>query len=299
MALEIDFHGKNVVVVGGTSGINQGIALGFAELGANIGVASRKQEKVDATLALIEAAGVTGFGACADVRDFDTVSRFFERAQAALGDIDVLVSGAAGNFPAMVNGMSANDRLSFLHNWRATGFAKFDHDAEPDQFLVTVVNNRGDRVPRSQVFARVLAEDAAAHRHVVIGLLGPNLDRGDGPDRWSHWRPTVSICQHEDLLIDRLELLCEAKLRPLAEQVVADIRSIAPETTVRTHEVSGNQGRLFQDQSELAWRFRTIQCDRSQPRDYLIAVVEPSGAVDRESVALRRGTEDVRPGASS
>ena len=108
MALEIDFHGKNVVVVGGTSGINQGIALGFAELGANVGVASRKAEKVDATLTLIEAAGVTGFGGCADVRDFDAVSGFFEQAQAALGDIDVLVSGAAGNFPAMVNGMSAN-----------------------------------------------------------------------------------------------------------------------------------------------------------------------------------------------
>jgi len=47
-------------------------------------------------------------GACADVRDFDAVERFFGQAHAALGEIDVLVSGAAGNFPAMVNGMSAN-----------------------------------------------------------------------------------------------------------------------------------------------------------------------------------------------
>ena len=108
MALEIDFSGKNVVVVGGTSGINQGIALAFAELGARVAVASRKPEKVEATVALIEAAGVTAFGGCADVRDFDAVSGFFAQAHAALGDIDVLVSGAAGNFPAMVNGMSAN-----------------------------------------------------------------------------------------------------------------------------------------------------------------------------------------------
>lgn len=108
MALEIDFQGKNVVVVGGTSGINQGIALGFAELGASVAVASRRPEKVEATVALIEASGARGFGGCADVRDFDALSRFFEQAHEALGDFDVLVSGAAGNFPAMVNGMSSN-----------------------------------------------------------------------------------------------------------------------------------------------------------------------------------------------
>jgi NAD(P)-dependent dehydrogenase (short-subunit alcohol dehydrogenase family) len=108
MALEIDYHGKTVAVVGGTSGINQGIALGFAELGAQIAVASRRQEKVDATVALLEAEGVTAFGAAADVRDYDAVVAFFAQAQAELGEIDVLVSGAAGNFPALVNGMTAN-----------------------------------------------------------------------------------------------------------------------------------------------------------------------------------------------
>ena len=108
MALELDFHGRNVAVVGGTSGINQGIALGFAALGASVAVASRKPEKVEATVKLIEAQGAQAFGGVADVRDFDVVSGFFADAQAALGEFDVLVSGAAGNFPAMFNGMSSN-----------------------------------------------------------------------------------------------------------------------------------------------------------------------------------------------
>ena len=108
MALEIDYQGKAVAVVGGTSGINQGIALGFADLGARIAVMSRKQDKVDATVDLLEDRGASAFGVAADVRDFDAVAAFFEQAQAALGELDVLVSGAAGNFPAMVNGMSAN-----------------------------------------------------------------------------------------------------------------------------------------------------------------------------------------------
>jgi NAD(P)-dependent dehydrogenase (short-subunit alcohol dehydrogenase family) len=43
-----DYTGKNVFVFGGTSGINLGIAHGFARAGANLSVASRNPEKVEA-----------------------------------------------------------------------------------------------------------------------------------------------------------------------------------------------------------------------------------------------------------
>ncbi|HKQ50432.1 MAG TPA: RNA repair transcriptional activator RtcR [Phycisphaerae bacterium] len=72
---------------------------------------------------------------------------------------------------------------------------------------------------------------------VIVGLLGTTLDRGDGPDRWAAWRPTVSLCQHEDLLVRRLELLIDPKIESLAKQVAVDIRSVAPETDVRTHAI--------------------------------------------------------------
>ena len=73
--------------------------------------------------------------------------------------------------------------------------------------------------------------------NVVIGVLGSTLDRG-GPDRWSQWRPTVDLCRHEDLLIRRLELLSQAQFRPLADAVIADIRSVSPETEVRLHQLA-------------------------------------------------------------
>jgi len=69
-------------------------------------------------------------------------------------------------------------------------------------------------------------------RTVVIGLLGTSLDRGRGPERWENWRPSVSICQHEDLLVDRFELLYEPKFLPICEQVCQDIAVISPETKV-------------------------------------------------------------------
>ncbi|MEJ0001046.1 MAG: RNA repair transcriptional activator RtcR [Verrucomicrobiota bacterium] len=70
---------------------------------------------------------------------------------------------------------------------------------------------------------------------VVIGLLGSNLDRGTGPRRWEMWRPSVALCQHEDLLVARFELLHPAKYTTLAQTVATDIASVSPETTVKRH----------------------------------------------------------------
>ncbi|BCS88990.1 RNA repair transcriptional activator RtcR [Pseudodesulfovibrio sediminis] len=69
-------------------------------------------------------------------------------------------------------------------------------------------------------------------RTVAFSLLGTTLDAGKGAGRWSHWRPTVSICQHEDLLIDRLILLHGRSHSKLAKCISDDIRLVSPETEV-------------------------------------------------------------------
>ncbi|RYD74473.1 MAG: sigma 54-dependent transcriptional regulator, partial [Verrucomicrobiaceae bacterium] len=76
-----------------------------------------------------------------------------------------------------------------------------------------------------------------AKKCVVIGLLGTNLDRGDGPTRWEQWRPSVSLCQHEDMVFDRFELLVQRKSQPICETVASDISSVSPETEVRLTEI--------------------------------------------------------------
>lgn len=108
MTIEIDFAGKTVVVIGGTSGINRGIAETFAKHGANLCVASRSQEKVDDTVASLKSLGAEAIGFTCDVRKPDEVKAGLETVSQTFGEIDVLVSGAAGNFPAFANGMSSN-----------------------------------------------------------------------------------------------------------------------------------------------------------------------------------------------
>jgi NAD(P)-dependent dehydrogenase (short-subunit alcohol dehydrogenase family) len=104
--VSVDFSGTTVFVAGGTSGINLGIAEGFAAAGARVAVMSRSKEKVDAAVTRLQALGAQATGEAADVRDPEATSSVLQHAHAAFGDIDVLVSGAAGNFPAAALDMS-------------------------------------------------------------------------------------------------------------------------------------------------------------------------------------------------
>ena len=103
-----DFKDRVVFVAGGTSGINLGIAHAFARRGAHVAVISRSPEKVAAATTDLKKHGTKIFGAAADVRDVPAVSGALKDAHAALGNFDVLISGAAGNFPAAALGMSTN-----------------------------------------------------------------------------------------------------------------------------------------------------------------------------------------------
>lgn len=143
MSVSFDFTNKNVFVVGGTSGINLGIALGFAKWGANVAVASRSQDKVDTAVAKLTALGAKATGVSFDVRNNeDVVAGFAQVAEFFAGDIDVLVSGAAGNFPAEVNDMSANAIKSVLEIDLLGTFqvmkASFDYLTKPGASVINI-----------------------------------------------------------------------------------------------------------------------------------------------------------------
>lgn len=106
--MRYSFQDKNVFVAGGTSGINLGIAEALARAGAQVAVLSRRQEKIDAAAATLRGLGATVLGFAADVRDSAAVDAATAAAADAWGPLDVVVSGAAGNFVAPAAGLSAN-----------------------------------------------------------------------------------------------------------------------------------------------------------------------------------------------
>lgn len=99
-------------------------------------------------------------------------------AERVVADVGALVVHppvpTAGRRITFAQGQSANDPLSFRHSWRTAGF---EDPCPVDEWRVSVVNNRADRVARSRMFAGLLADRAAAHRHVLIGTNLQGLRR--------------------------------------------------------------------------------------------------------------------------
>ena len=100
--------GKVAFVTGGGSGIGQQMAERFAQHGAKVVLAGRKQEKLDAAAAKIVTAGGAVETAALDVREYAALEAALRRTRDTFGEIDILLCAAAGNFPAPVTGMSAN-----------------------------------------------------------------------------------------------------------------------------------------------------------------------------------------------
>jgi NAD(P)-dependent dehydrogenase (short-subunit alcohol dehydrogenase family) len=134
--------GKVALVTGGGSGINLAIAQRFAEHGASVALVGRTQEKLDAAAKGIESAGGSAAGFAADVRDYEALSAAIAAARARFGEIDIVVCGAAGNFPAPALGMSANgfkavvdiDLLGTFNTCRAS----FEHMRRPGASIVNI-----------------------------------------------------------------------------------------------------------------------------------------------------------------
>ncbi|MDR6510477.1 transcriptional regulatory protein RtcR [Novosphingobium capsulatum] len=83
----------------------------------------------------------------------------------------------------------------------------------------------------------------------VISFLGSTLDAAKfGPSRWTKWRPSVGLCMHEDLRVDRFVMIHGTLHGRLADYVTQDIASVSPETRVERHVLD------FQD----AWDFEEV-----------------------------------------
>ena len=95
-------------VTGGTSGIGLGVAKVLAQQGARVMINGRNPEKLAGAVGEIRALGGEADGVAADVRNYDAMAAAMADCRAKWGEIDILLCGAAGNFPAPVTGMSAN-----------------------------------------------------------------------------------------------------------------------------------------------------------------------------------------------
>lgn len=106
------FEGKVCFITGGAGTICSEIAGGLVSLGCSMAIIGRGNDKVDEIVKLLRAravsgAKVIGIGDC-DVRSIQSMERAVDKTVTELGKIDFCICGAAGNFMADFNHLSAN-----------------------------------------------------------------------------------------------------------------------------------------------------------------------------------------------
>ena len=92
-------EGKVAFVTGGGSGICKGITRAFMQHGADAAIVGRKADRLEAVAKeLSEETGRRCVATPADVREPKAVEAALDAAIEQLGDVDIVVNGAAGNF---------------------------------------------------------------------------------------------------------------------------------------------------------------------------------------------------------
>jgi len=108
---------------------------------------------------------------------------------------------------------------------------------------------------------------------VAFGFVGTVLDYvGKGGQRWEKWRPTVGLCQQEDLVIHRLELLHDSRSRGLFETLRKDIATVSPETEVKGVEVNLRDPWDFEEVYGALHDFADGYTFDTESEDYLVHI---------------------------
>jgi len=104
------FAGKVVLCTGGAGSICSVQVAAMVQLGANATIIGRNKEKTETKASEIQALrkGSKVLGISADVRNVEALEAVVERTVAELGRLDYVICGAAGNFLASIDNLSAN-----------------------------------------------------------------------------------------------------------------------------------------------------------------------------------------------
>ena len=99
---------KGIFLTGGGTGLGRSMALHFASLGARLFIVGRRLEPLKSVCQEIQrVSGTAAFASC-DVRDHAAVEAAAKTAESQIGEINILVNNAAGNFMARTEKLTPN-----------------------------------------------------------------------------------------------------------------------------------------------------------------------------------------------
>jgi NAD(P)-dependent dehydrogenase (short-subunit alcohol dehydrogenase family) len=94
MTSPFSLEGRVALITGGSKGIGRAIALEFAGAGADVAIAARGVDELEAVAKEVDALGRRALAVPTDVADRDAVARLVARTEDELGGLDILVNNA-------------------------------------------------------------------------------------------------------------------------------------------------------------------------------------------------------------
>lgn len=159
----VSVRDKQAVVIGGTSGIGQAIALGFATEGADVLATSRSEDKVEATAREIEQRGANTARITCDVTDRSSLDEVRESAREAFGGIDVVVASQGAISRETVLGIEDED-WDFVTDVALNGVRKVT------QAMAPAMDDDGSIINISSMAARLSMANLPAYSAAKGGV---------------------------------------------------------------------------------------------------------------------------------
>lgn len=188
------FQDKIALVTGGRSGIGYGIAKMYLQLGAQVIIASRKPDSLEAAAAELSEFGPCSWHAC-DVRNPDEVKSLAESIQESHQRLDILVNNAGGQFPSPAEMISPNGWAAVISNnlngtfYVTQQMARSFLIPQSAGVIVNIIANMFRGFPgmahtgaaRAGVenLTKTLAQEWAAH-HIRINSIAPGVIESSG-----------------------------------------------------------------------------------------------------------------------
>ena len=102
------FKDQKVLVTGGGSGIGLAIAEKLLRAGAEVFIASRKQEKLAKAAEMLAPLGHFGGYFVCDIRNIEQVQAVAASINEKTGRLDIVINNAGGQLPSVAEAISKN-----------------------------------------------------------------------------------------------------------------------------------------------------------------------------------------------
>jgi short-subunit dehydrogenase len=109
-----ELRGRTALVTGASGGIGKHIALALAREGMNVAVSGRREDALAAVVGELRGLGVRAEAARADLYDLTQVDPLIDRAEAALGPIDLLVNNAGAELAGAFTSYTREELTSMV-----------------------------------------------------------------------------------------------------------------------------------------------------------------------------------------